>query len=224
MIPNNAATVIVFFLLVAPGIVFQMLRARWRPAVTESVFRETSRILLASTACTLLAIMALSILRLTWPSSMPDPGAWLRDGQSYFLSHYRLVARSVLLAVLLSFGIAALASWLMSRKAKGELRPVSTWFQLFRVRVPEDARPYVRVRLKSGEVYGGSVIDYSEDVALADRELVLGPPLSRRVESEETTVLDDAWQRVVIAGADIEVMWVSYVRRRAAPGQQKPTS
>jgi Family of unknown function (DUF6338) len=217
MVPNSAAAVIVFFLLIAPGIVFQMLRERWRPSVKESALRETSRILLASTACTLLAIAALSALRSVWPSSMPDPGAWLQDGRGYLTAHYRLVARSILVAMLLSFGTAALASWLTSRRAKGELQPISTWFQLFRVAAPKEARPYVRVRLKNGEVYGGYVVDYSEDVALSDRELVLGPPLSRRLETEKPTVLDSDWQRVVIAGTDIEVMWVSYVRRATAP-------
>lgn len=42
MVPETAAALGVFLLLVAPGIVFQLLRSGSRTEATTSTFRETS--------------------------------------------------------------------------------------------------------------------------------------------------------------------------------------
>ena len=50
MVPSSVAAVLCFMLLVAPGLLFDMLAARRRAGTPESAFHEASRVVLASLA------------------------------------------------------------------------------------------------------------------------------------------------------------------------------
>jgi hypothetical protein len=194
-----------------PGIVFQLLGERRRPGWEESTARETGRIVLASVVFTGLALLILGVTRAIKPTWMPDPGAWLRQGNEYVQAQYRLVMRTLLIELGIAISFAVLANMVFRRASNGKLQRVSAWFKLFRVDRPNDAIPYARVQLKNGEVYGGYVLHYSEDLPLSDRELILGPPLKHRMVEGDPHELDESWQRVTIAGPEIQTIWVSYV-------------
>jgi hypothetical protein len=118
------------------------------------------------------------------------------------------------LEILLAIAFAALASLWIGRRDQARIERISAWFRLFRSEVPKDSVPYVRLQLQNGEIYGGYVANYSEQLDSNEREIVLRPPLSYRPVNGETEVLDDAWQRVVVPGAEIASMRVSYVRSK----------
>jgi hypothetical protein len=143
---------------------------------------------------------------------MPDPGAWIRSSAAYVADHYRLVGRAVVVELVLALTFAAIASMWFSRRGSGKINPVSVWFQVFRTKAPAGKLPYVRVLTKQNSVYGGVVSDYRTELQLEDRELVLSPPLSfRKTPTDDVEDIPKAWERVVLTGSQIQVMWVSYI-------------
>jgi Family of unknown function (DUF6338) len=207
-------------LLIAPGLTFELLWERKRPSQQHSAFREASRVALTSVVFSGLSLTLLSVVRVLKHEWIPDPGAWLRAPESYVASHYRLIGRTLLVELALAIGFAVLASWWLSRRGSGDIAPVSIWFQVFRTKTPEGMLPFVKVQVKSGSVYGGVVSGYRTDLPLEDRELVLSPPLSwRPTASEDPQDLPLDWERVVLAGSEIQVMWVSYIPREEAKRQ-----
>jgi hypothetical protein len=65
------------------------------------------------------------------------------------------------------------------------------------------------VRLAGGAVYLGQVVHYTADLEMADRELVLGPPLFSKIGDKPLAPIPDAG-RVVLAGSQIESIGVEY--------------
>lgn len=212
MLPSTATGILLFLFIAAPGILFDLLRKRRRPGWPESALQETGRIILASVVFTALSLLLLAGIRIAWPSAMPDVGAWLRDESKYVADNYRLIARTTIVVLFVSLGLAWAADWLLRRRPSGDLRRISAWFALFRAGAPQGALPYARVRLKSGDVYAGYIVYYGEDLPLTDRELVLGAPLVYRPAESNLRELDYRWQRIVVSGSDVEALWVSYIK------------
>jgi hypothetical protein len=60
---------------------------------------------------------------------------------------------------------------------------------------------------------------YTSDSELADRELVLAPPLTRqRPEDAKPSPLAGPWQRVIVSGPAIRDLWVAYPHSEATAG------
>ena len=72
MIPTNWLTVVLFLVLVAPGLLFDLLSERRRASVTESAFREASRVILASLIFDLFAFAVLAVIQTVKPRWIPD--------------------------------------------------------------------------------------------------------------------------------------------------------
>src|SRR5205807_10615083 len=91
----------------------------------------------------------------------------------------------------------------LARRAGGEtIRPVSAWSQVFKVDLRgQPTVVHVRVRLTGGIVYSGTVAHYTPSIELADRELVLAPPLYVKVGDKPRTQLPLEYRRVAIRGA-----------------------
>src|SRR3712207_1635976 len=136
MVPESVLTFIAFLVLVAPGLLFELLRERRRPALEETAFREASRIALASLAFSGLAVCVLAAIRTLQPVWMPDPRAWIAGGRDYLQDHYRLVFTAVVLEVLLALGFAVLCDRLARRNAKGDVVAGGIWYQLLRAKRP----------------------------------------------------------------------------------------
>jgi hypothetical protein len=228
MLPGNITTVVLFFLFVAPGITYQLIRDRYQShfeAQTiknpEPALRYAGRVILAGAAFTFISVSLLGIIRAWWPSLMPDPGKWLTLRNSYVASHYRLIARTVLLEVLLALALAVAFGRFFRRFLPPPSSLASAWHRLFHILAPSGSRTFARVRLKDGTEHYGYVMSYSTTLTLADRELVLRSPLryqedSKTIEnpsSDESSVatLDPAWHAVSLSGSEIEAIWVSYI-------------
>jgi hypothetical protein len=211
MVPSSWLSVLLFFLLVAPGLLFDLLSDRRRAGFSESAFREVARIVLGSLAFSGFAFALLAIVRIVQPAWMPDPKRLLDPQDSYATDHYRLILRTLVLQG--SLALTAAWAWhlLLARKQGGAtIRQVSAWTQVFKRDCPKGHDAYVRVRLEGGVIYSGLVANFAADLEVDGRELVLAPPMASRTGENPMTAVPGQYQRVVIRGSAIEVMSVEY--------------
>ena len=210
MVPSTWLTVVLFLLLVSPGLLFDLLAARRRTGPVESAFHETSRIVLASLGFTAAALAVLALVGAVVPGLLPDPKGLFDPNGAYPVDHWPAVVGALAAESVLAHGAVLLVHWRLARRVGTRIRPVSAWTALFRRDRPKGHRPYVRLRLAGGIVYTGSVLSFTSDLPLADRELVLGPPLYSKTGDRPLTPLPADYTRVLIRGAMIETMAVEY--------------
>jgi hypothetical protein len=76
-----------------------------------------------------------------------------------------------------SLALTAAWAWhlfLAWRQGGATIRQVSAWTQVFKRDCPKGHDAYVRVRLEGGIIYSGLVANFSSDLEVDGRELVLG--------------------------------------------------
>jgi hypothetical protein len=99
----------------------------------------------------------------------------------------------------------------------------STWMLTF-TRTPQREAlrqkvrfPYVtvEVRVRDGRVYRGLLAQYSKDIEVADREIVLEPPIYvSSGESDEMRALhSEGWHRLILPASEIVAILVNYSPR-----------
>ncbi len=189
MVPGSWLAALLFLLLVAPGLLFDLLSQRRRAGSPESTFREVSRVVLSSLAFSGVAFAVLVIVRIVHPAWMPDPRRLLEPRGSYARDHYQLLFRTLVLEA--SLALAAVWAWhliLAKRQSGATIRPVSAWTQVFKRDRPKDHDTYARVRLHDG--------------------------VESSTGDKPTTALPVVYQRVVIRGSAIDVLSVEYRPKR----------
>jgi Family of unknown function (DUF6338) len=217
--PSTWLAVVLFVLAVAPGLLFDVLAERRRAGLSESGFREASRVVLASLVFSSIATGILLLVRSIKSGWMPDPRQLLLAGRPYLAARYGLILRALVIEV----GIALVLAWaahvvLARRQGGASIRQVSAWSQVFRRDMPPGHDVYVRVRLTSGSVYSGRVVNFTAGLDTEGRELVLAPPLSAKPATGPNAPLPPLYQRVVVRGEAIDVISVDYrPRDRANP-------
>lgn len=223
MIPGSWLSVLLFFLFVAPGLLFDLLSERRRAGFSESAFREISRVVLGSLFFFGVAVAVLAVVRLVHPAWMPDSRRLLEPQGSYARDHYRLILRTLVLQGSLALTAAWLWHLLLARRQGGAtIRQVSAWTQAFKRDCPKGHDAYARVRLQGGVIYSGLVANFSSDLEVDGRELILAPPMASKTGENPLTAVPGQYQRVVIRGSAVEVMSVEYrpKRQRNAPRQR----
>lgn len=197
-----SVAVVVFVLLVIPGMVHEFARERGGGSYPETAFREASRILVAGAFFTTVSLCLLALLGSARQGLLPDAGAWLArpagpDG--YPARHLPLIARTVLLHVVLACVLAWAAGRLGHRPSRSRYHPVHPWRLVFDKDLPEDRVPYVSVRLQDGTRVSGYVRHWPAASAdPADAVLVLWKPrLTVKPKGGAVIPLDD-WDRVVV--------------------------
>ena len=221
MIPQATitATLLSFFLLVAPGIVFQIRRERRRPYVERTAFREASIVALASFVLSGVSLLLLIGVRMLAPDLMPDPGAWLEQGAGYVKEHYPVVSGFLFAQGFLAIGLALVVEEVTGREQVASIREVSAWYRLFHEQVPHGTRPFVGVGLTDGSMYFGYVAGYSVEHQPAERELELGgDALFHQRPDASIRELPSHWERVLIPSSSIRSLWVSYLQLPQADG------
>lgn len=164
MVPGTWLSVLLFVVLVAPGLLFDLLSDRRRGGFPESTFREISRVVLASFAFSAAAFGILVLIRTLEPSWMPDPREMIGSAGTYLPDRYRLIFRALLIQAGLALLFAYLFHLWLAHTQGANIRRASAWTQIFKTNRPDGAAPYVRVRLKSGFVYTGFVGYFSPDL------------------------------------------------------------
>lgn len=214
--PSSWLGLVLFFLFVAPGLLFDLLADRRRALVKESAFREVGRTILASVAFGLAGLAVATGAYLLWPAVFADPLGLVGTGAgAYVTSSAQHVTASLGLQTVIAFCAVGVTHLVLRARTGARLEPTSAWYRVFRERLPGGHVPLARIRTKSGTVWVGVVHDYSPDLEVVDRELVLGPPLMSSREGRAPKVLSSDWQRVVLHHSEIESITVMYV---IAPG------
>jgi uncharacterized membrane protein YidH (DUF202 family) len=216
VVPSTWLSVLFFVVLIAPGLLFDLLAQRRRVGVPESAFREASRVVLASLVFSGLGLVVVGLVRTLEPAWMPDPDRLVANPHQYLVEHYRLILAALLLGGSVALGAAGLAHWFLGREYGSSLRTVSSWRKVFREDQPAGTATHVRVRLRNGTVFTGLIARYTADLDLSDREIVLAPPLFSKTEGNTLTALPAEWQRVILPASSIESIAVQY-KRQALP-------
>jgi hypothetical protein len=206
-------------LLVAPGLLFDLLSQRRRVGAAESTFREISRVVLASLGFTAIGVLAVGIIRTVHAPWMPDPKLLLIRGHSYVIAHYGAILWAMVTEASVALACAAALHLILSSRKEGPpLRSVSSWTTVLREECPTGRVPYVRIRQTDGNVLMGHVGQYSADLDQDDREIVLVPPLFAKPVNGELQPLPPEWQRVVVPGSAVTALTVEYrVKPHAGP-------
>lgn len=219
MIPEGFATVYAFLALVAPGLLFEMLRERRRPSLEQSSFREASRVALTSLVFTTAAVLLLMLIGLMVPGVLPDLASWVRDADAYVRDHFwRIVVgvgAEVVLACLLAIGADRLL-----RRGDRAAHPIDhgdLWNSLFSADLARDQVAWVKVELTTGDRYWGYVDYFTIGRPPAERELVLkGPRMQTQGGDALRPSEEDYWQYVVVKYDEVRLIKVRYEPRAAA--------
>lgn len=213
MIPETAGALIAFLALVAPGIVFYLVRDRYTPARKLTTFREASVVALTSLVFTVSAALLLLALAPTAAGNwLPDLGAWAAQGDAYFDAHVGsallgLTAQTTLAAVL--GGLAA--RLLYKRSNSGSISGVGTWFQAFREDRPQKTTPWLRVELDDTSIVWGYLKHYTTDESFEKGEItVVGPGLAVQDKDGKQRDIPE-WYSVMIPGSKMRSLSLAYV-------------
>jgi hypothetical protein len=211
VVPTTWLGVVFFLVLIAPGLLFDMLAARRRAAPPESAFREAGRIVLASLWFDAFAFIVLVAVQQFAPGLLPDPAEMLRGGTGFVADNFNQVLGAILGFTLLAVGAVWVVHVVLVVRQGAPTRSESEWTRLFHGVRPEGTLPYARVRLSTGAVYSGLVHSYTADHALADREIMLAPPIRvQKPDQEHPQDLPDEFARVWIPVQQIVSITVSY--------------
>jgi hypothetical protein len=212
MLPSTWLSLVLFILLIAPGLLFDLLAEGRRVGVKESAFRETGRVVLASLGFSTVGVVAVALVRTVHAPWMPDPRLLLLNSHMYLAAHYTSVFWALLLEGAVALAASAGVHAYLTKNASGPpLRATSLWSAALSEALPAGTVAHARVRLESGAVYLGQVVHYTADLELADRELVLGPPLFSKTGDRPLEPVPDVG-RVILVGSRIESIGVEYRR------------
>ncbi|HEY9412211.1 MAG TPA: DUF6338 family protein [Jiangellaceae bacterium] len=213
MIPESLATLYAFLALVAPGLVYQLVRERVRPTIRETAFREASRVALTSLIFTTASILTLALIGRLAPQLVVDVNAWATS-EDYVADHLWLAASSIFAEVTLASGLAAASAKFVGKrdgKARRSIEKHGVRHQLFKGGVPADSAAWVLAELIDGTRVWGFVHYYTIDEGLDQRDISFsGPGLIVQKDRDSEKKEEEYWKHVVIKGSDIVSMKVAY--------------
>jgi hypothetical protein len=213
VIPQTLGALAGFLALVAPGIVFELRRERRRGRHQETAFREASRVALGSLVFTLVSLLVLTAVQATGARLFVSPADWLTRGEAYAREHLTLIVVSVAVELALACALATGFEAFFARR-RGEAATVqqrSAWAQALRTDRPEGSRAWAHAQLENGTSFYGYVRSYTPSGPLAERELVLEGEALTCENDQGTKVIGEDWRRVVIPGAKITYLRVTYL-------------
>ncbi|MGW5441433.1 DUF6338 family protein [Nocardia asteroides] len=220
MTPNSWLTILAFFLFIAPGLLFDWISAYRKVPRRESAFAEISRVALVSTGCSVAALVTILLFAalFNWRDwkPFPVPSAMLKQPSTYIADNLVRVSVTMIVIAALALTFAWALSEIVYRGGKGQVFYESAWHRAFKVHRPDNALVHVRVVLTDGTIWSGCLLDFSPDMEVADRELVLQPPIMckpvhRDPQGKRNHIrMPGKWQYVILRGSEIVSIAVSY--------------
>lgn len=224
MVPQTIGALASFLALVAPGIVFELLREQRRAGPKETVFREASRVALSSLVLTvgstaiLLGVHAATAKWFGWKLFV-DLTA-LVTKPDYLKQNVALVGYSAVAELALACALAFAFDLVLARRRRQQrsVGKQSAWVKVFREDRPANALCWVHVMLEDGSSFFGFLRSYDAAGDPGTREIVLegvkmtyvGEPVSGG-DGKKVTVIGQDWERVVIPGSRIRFVRVQYL-------------
>ncbi len=212
MVPSTVAAVVVFLLLVTPGLVFELLWQRTRPRRDESTFVEVSRVVLTGVVFTGAAAVTLVVLEAAAAGSAVDVVALVKEGNRYVTAHPAQVLRTLVATVVLAVLYGVAAHTLLTPSSTRRIAHETAWHTAFSRMAAPGVRPYLSVQLKDGTTITGYSAAYSTEPDPAKRDLLLSAPLAIRSPGDtDARQLDVSWQVMAVSGAEISTIAAAYV-------------
>lgn len=223
LVPSTATTVLIFLLLVTPGVMFELSWQRSHPRRDESTFVEISRVLLAGVLLSGFAAILLAVLGLVTSGVVIDLGALVRDGHRYVETHLGIVVCDVMSLPLLALLLGVAANDLLTPTSAHPIAQETAWHTAFSRATLTGTQAFVSVQLKDGTTITGYQAGYSLEPDPAKRELLLAAPFTVwRAGTVTPHPLDEAWQRIVLHGTEISSIAVAYVGEPATKRPLRP--
>jgi len=223
-VPTTLVGLVLFVVLLAPGLTFVVRRAVTQPVQKLSVLRETAGLVLRSLVCDALTLLLFGGIRAVAPKSTPDAGALVEPDSLYLRQHYYYVLLWAGGLLLMACVMALTAARLQTTAAVGRItgsRPVRwlvpeasvttepAWWVLFNAQPA--SRCYVGCTLDDGTYLAGFLYTYSPDSdETADRELTLTGPIEYRVAGSASAV-ELSVGAIAISARKIQYLTVSYL-------------
>jgi hypothetical protein len=198
--PGTVTGVLLFVILLAPGVSYSAVRRLTYPEREKSTFRETAGTVFVSAACLVVALLGFALLRAIWPSATTDVGELIRHPDRFFRQHYVEVFLWALGIILFASGVGALLAWRLPSPERAHFE--SAWHELFvvgwlnaysdepkakmwkRLVSRQRRRPgpvFVGCELHDGSYISGVLNSFSTEVEeTEDREISLVAPISYR--------------------------------------------
>lgn len=235
MVPQTAATLVVFALLIVPGITFELLRQTRRPAFDQTALEEVSRVVLASMSLVIVAAGVLGLLSLISPGLIVDIGALAHHGSGWYWRHHPAatiitVLSEVMVATALAFALHRSLNqpngtgWAtrvvrrvrlsLGHRPGEQLERFSVWRTLLRDWKPPDADTKVTVLKKDGTLITGIVAGYEATATSSERDIALGQPLELYRPGWDSPRKPDAgWRFLVVPGDQISEVFITWPPR-----------
>jgi uncharacterized protein DUF6338 len=134
VVPTTLIGLVLFVILLSPGLCYALVKEARRPQREVSIFRETAAVVLVGFGCVAAVLLLFSLVRSLIPERTPDVGAFVRDPAAYFQANVPEVAAW-------SFGMLAVACalglflafqdqvpFIGSRFRLGPIRHASAWY------------------------------------------------------------------------------------------------
>lgn len=250
MIPTSVTTVVLFFLLVAPGLLAGLLSARWKPTAKRTASEEAGTIVLWSTVYTILG-GALVVWLFSLAGFGADHLTRAVTDETYREEHFVILGAelvSITVAALLLVALADLAraalsfvSYVHARYGKDrrpwkEFEPFparqewranrliverSMWSLALKDECPDGAVPIARVALKSGQVFVGDVRSLDPGLGYDGREIALQQPLYV-ADGSEFRQVHPIWGQMLFASDAIDSITVRYEDELEVKRRPKP--
>lgn len=223
--PNTALGLLIFIVLLAPGLTYSAYRAASRPVEKPSALRELGGIALRSVVCDLLTLALFGLVHAVRPRWTPDVGALVRDPAQYAQREYDalfwwgIATLAVAVGLALIGAIVAGSEWwaravvrrpLAWLTPQGGVTTESAWWGLFNA--DPDSRVYVGCTLDDGTYLAGWLLSFSPNSdETENRELVLVGPIAFRAPDaiDETTLQVGA---VTVSARRLQYLTVSYIQ------------
>lgn len=232
-IPPDLTGVLLFVVLLWPGLVYSTIRARRRPERQLTPLRETVSIVGISLTALALTALVFAAIRSAWPAATPDIRQLMFNQRAYLSAHYvevgwwsaAVVAAAVAGAACVAFAQSSQrlsrVPWL-SRFVAPPADPstMSSWWLAFSQYPPSEVEIHVGCSLDDGSYVSGRLYSFSQVAEdTADRDLLLRDPITMRPAGATAASAVDRAGLVAVSARHVVTMTVSYVARRpTAPG------
>lgn len=213
--PTSVASLAIFIVLLAPGLVYLAAREGRYPAVKRTALRESGTVALISLVADVVVLIVFGTVRGLLPERTPDVGALIREPEQFVEAYYlsaSLWALGMLLVACIGAGVVGrLHPVLASEKAMR-----SAWVLAFDdPRRREGVGIWVECQLLSGGYVAGYLRRFSTTPDDDDgRDLTIEGPVRFRAAGSDTVVERNV-NLMIVPASSVEALTVSFVEAAA---------
>jgi len=214
--PSTFTSLLLFALLLIPGMAYVTVRERETPTEDRSAFRDTVRAITAGLSADLAALGILVIAAWLFPGFALDIDALLANAPSYLRQDFTLIVVWCLLLIGAATALAMTAAALINKLVSPSPATMSSWWYMFEGEPKSLKRqhnaefiPQVLLILDDGSRAEGTVDNFNmASTETNDRDIILGKPLKLTKPDGKPEATDSHF--VCVSASRIQRMSVYY--------------